>query len=204
MKKVLFTLLALIGIFCLPAQASAAQTVPNWCYEYPVSDSFNAWGNWGLWNSSNSGTTQIKNVSSGTAKTAPGALLMSYAASEPNGSFMALDRYISMTGETTHAFSKCGGSAPVQSFTSKAKFCAANVYARTSQGAHLAVQILDPDSYVLLANSEIDLPASNVWSLISTPLAFNCRTDVVVRLVLLRTPSSASVIFDDFNVLWYY
>src|SRR4051812_31234139 len=109
MKKTLFTLLALIGIFCLPTQAHAAQTVPSWCYEYPVSDSFNAWGNWGLWNSSSTGVTQIKSVSSGTAKTAPGALLMSYAASEPNGSFMALDRYISMTAETTNTFSKCGG-----------------------------------------------------------------------------------------------
>lgn len=218
MKKALFALLALVLAACSAApapgapvpdedvsvQSQAAQTIPNWCYEYPVIDGLDSWGNWGLWNPSDTGAFRFG--SAGTSKSPPSVFLLSFSRSEHDGGFMALDRYISMPSETTHTFSKCGGSAPTQSVNSTAKFCAANVYARTSQGARAVLQILDPVSYVIMAQADVQVSTGSAWTLIATPLAYNCRTDVVVRLALVKqsNPTSLSVAFDDFTVLWYY
>ncbi len=213
MRKFLITLLALAVAACSAAptpdedvsvQSQAAQTIPNWCYEYPVHDGLDTWGNWGLWNASQTGV--FKFGSSGTSKSPPSVFLMTYGRNEPEGGFMALDRYISSTVETTNTFSKCGGRAPKQSFNSKAKFCGANVYARTPQGARVVLQMLDPDSYVIMAQADVNLPVKSEWTLISTPLAYNCRTDIVVRMALVKqsSPQSLSVAYDDFTVLWWY
>jgi len=215
MRNFLITLLALVITACSAAPTPTsveekevsvatqeAQTIPNWCYEYPVSDGLNTWGNWGLWNNSFTGVTKIG--SAGSSKSPPGNFQMSFAWTEPVGYFMALDRYISMTSETTDTFSKCGGRAPQQNFNSRAKFCAASVFARTPQGAHVSFQMLEPDTYLILSQIETDLPVSSTWTRVSIPLAYNCRTDVVMRMALVRSSTSASVQFDDFTVLWYY
>jgi len=200
MVRLFGMLLALLVL----SSTTQAQALPSWCYDYTSYDSFNGWGNWGLWNVSVSGVTKVGTT--GSNKSPPGAVLMSFADRESNGNFMALDRYFTLAGDANSRYDACRGrtsSGPFSQQSSNAKFCSAEVSVRTSQGAHVAIVLLDPD-YFIMSQKEIDLPKSTAWTRIWTPEVLNCRQDVVVRLALVKTATSASVQFDDFRMDWWY
>jgi hypothetical protein len=200
MKKIKSLVLLIVALFVMIAP-SMAKADTAWCYRYIAWDSFDGPNQWEPWNGSYNGTIAISN---GEAK-------MSFASSEPNGSFLIIDKLFDDDVTTSQDAWPGRGTAPrlpshYDGLCGELKTCTVEAYVMSilsSQGADGDISLIDPSGYWMLETKHFRFSPDGAWHRIILP-SLNCRDKMIVRIGITRTPTSRSMKVDNIGVYWLF
>jgi len=181
----------------------------SWCWKYTSQDGFesNTAGDWWTWGNTVTGLAEVKASSTSTVHSGTGGLFMSFASSEPNGSYLVADRYITRNDLVKTKTRKSGCTVPQPTASTPLRYCSASVWVRPSatQGANGSFQLLTPD-YFYLAIADFDFPPSSTrqWQQVTIASTLACQDAMIVRVGLNRTSTSIASVIDDVEIVWAY
>lgn len=217
MKNKLRSFIAFLVLFVAASLfAKPASALPAWCFQYTSQDSIEGSGaaNWWSWGSSNTGVVVIGPTSASHWGTS--AIRMSFATSEPTGSFLIADRlfdYTTMIDTSLNVRHNRFGCDPVMPTNPPApsvkplRFCSASIWVLPSggKGSNGSLTLLTPD-YFIVATANFNFPnsSSGTWQKVSIASTEACQSYMVARVGINRTSTSIAAVFDDLEVIWDY
>lgn len=204
MRHIKILLLLLVAM--LPASAHAQ--LPSTCFTYGLDDSFEGTSvnGWLPWNYSVSGVIRVG--ATGSARTGANAALFSFGNNEPLGHFLIIDKFFALADTTTAKRRPRYGCAHTIPYFPEGhpEYCSASIWVKSaSDGARGYMQLLDPDSYLILAQADFNHRSPGTWTQVSIANTTSCRRNMIVRVALVRASSlSDAMVVDDLHIDWNY
>ncbi len=194
------------------AQEAITPVPFSWCWKYTSQDGFeaNTAGDWVTWGGASTGAAEVKTNNAGSVRTGSGGLFMSFASSEPNGSYWIADRYINRNQLVKTKTLKPGCTVPQPTASTTLRYCSASIWVRPSalNGAAGSFQLLSWPDYFYVAVADFDFPASSTgkWQKVTIENTYACQhqDELVVRVGLARQANSIAAVMDDVEIVWAY
>jgi hypothetical protein len=208
MKKIIVVLLLLFTFSF--AKLTSAQSLPAACFSYSAVDNFESTSaNWSPWNNSITGSIVIGDVSGAGARSGFNAIRMTFGSTEPNGSFLVVDSVFDSTTSIDPTLStrypSRGCPTHIPYFPSGTlKYCSADIFIKPIHGAVGLFELIDPNTYIILAQKSFSYSPSTTWFDISIPNTTSCESNMVVRVEMDRNSSSNMMLADDLTITWHY
>lgn len=217
-------LLTALLLLAFAPSASAGPSFPSpgpfesWCWKYTARDGIEPGvsdGDWWYWGEANNPQVIIGQMSTSAVRSGTGAIRIGFTSSEPNGSWLVADRYITHTdlvnpGSNVARNSCVTAYGPQPTYPEASwnvRWCQASVWVRPTslKGAKGGFALLTPDYYVI-ASTSFDIPVAqtNAWRKITLPQTLACGSEMIIRIGIERTSSSLAMIVDDVEILRAY